>query len=124
MSDQIDNNKFICIMCPLGCEVTVKADASGAIKEVIGNRCKKGEQYAKDESTRPMRTLTSTVAIDGARISRLPVRTSGLIPKEKIYDVIKEIALIKAKAPAKVNDVLIKNVLGLGVDIISTRDLS
>ena len=124
MSDQINEKKFICIMCPLGCEVTVKSDESGQITEILGNSCKKGETYARDEFTKPMRVLASTVAIEGARFARLPVRTSDFIPKDRIFDCMKEIRKIRVKAPVKLGDKMIKNILGLGVDVVATRDLS
>ena len=123
MSDRINENKFICIMCPLGCEVTVKSDESGKITEVLGNQCIKGEKYARDEFTHPLRVLTSTVAIEGALAARLPVRTSELIPKDRMFDCMKEIRNIKVKAPVKVGDVIASDILGLGVDVVATRDL-
>ena len=123
MSDRITEKKFTCIMCPLGCAVTVKADDSGNIFEIIGSRCLKGEKYIRDEFSAPKRVLTSTVAIEGARFNRLPVRTSGLVPKDKLFDLMKEIQKIKAKAPVNIGDVILKNIRGLGVDIVATRDL-
>lgn len=123
MSDRINEKKFTCIMCPLGCEVTVKSNESGQITEVLGNQCAKGEKYARDEYSHPLRVLTSTVAIEGAQFARLPVRTSGLIPKDRIFDSMKEIRKIKAKAPIKLGAKLIENILGLNVDMVATRDL-
>jgi len=116
--------KFTCIMCPLGCAVTVKADDSGNILEIIGSRCLKGEKYIRDEFSAPKRVLTSTVAIEGAKFDRLPVRTSDFIPKDKLFDLMKEIQKIKVKAPINIGDIILKNILGLNVDIVATRDLS
>ncbi len=121
MSNQISEKKFTCIMCPLGCAVTVKHDDKGGIVEVLGASCKKGEAYAKDEFTKPMRVLTSTIAIKGAQFARLPVRTSGVIPKDRIFDCMKEIQKIRVKAPVKLGDKVIGNILDLKVDIIATR---
>jgi len=123
MSERSSERKFTCIMCPLGCEVTVKNDAGGTITEVLGNKCKKGETYARDEFTRPMRVLTSTVSIDGAQFSRLPVRTSSAVPKDRIFKCMGEIEKIKIKAPVKAGDIILKDILGLNVDLIATRDL-
>jgi CxxC motif-containing protein len=124
MSDRINEKNFTCIMCPLGCEVTVKSDESGQITEVLGNQCIKGEKYAKDEFSHPLRVLTSTVAIEGAKFSRLPVRTSYLVPKDRMLDCMKEIQNIRVKAPVKLGDKMIENILGLNVDVVATRDLS
>ena len=123
MSDQ-GEKKFVCIMCPLGCEVTVKSDENGQITEILGNSCKKGETYVRDEFTKPMRVLTSTVAIEGALFARLPVRTSDFIPKDKIFDCMKEIRKVRVKSPVKICDKMIENILGLGVDVVATRDIS
>jgi CxxC motif-containing protein len=123
MSDQTSEKKYTCIMCPLGCEVTVKADETGKITEVLGNKCAKGEKYARDEATHPVRFLTSTVAIDGAAHARLPVRTSAAIPKDRMFDCMNEIRKIKVKAPVKIGDKVIENILGLGVDVVATRNL-
>lgn len=124
MSDRINEKKFICIMCPLGCPVTVKYDDKGSIVQILGASCKKGEAYIKEESTKPIRVLTSTVAINGAAFSRLPVRTSGFIPKDRIFDCMREIQKIKVNAPIKIGDKIIENILGLEVDVMATRDLS
>ncbi len=123
MSDQINERKFTCIVCPLGCEVTVKLDAAGEIKETLGNKCPKGEKYAREEYKMPTRVLTSTVKIEGAAFDRLPVRTSGFIPKDRIFDCMREIRKVKIKAPVDIGAVVIRNILGLGVDVISTRKL-
>lgn len=115
--------EFICIMCPLGCTVSVKSDASGDIKEIVGNSCKKGEAYAREEFTSPKRVLTSTVALEGSDIGRLPVRTSGLVPRDRLFDCMKEIAKVRVKAPVRVGEKIIADILGLGVDLIATRDV-
>jgi len=119
----LNERKLTCIMCPLGCEVTVKSDHNGQITEVLGNQCVKGEKYAKDEFIRPLRQLSSTVTIEGAHFSRLPVRTSGPIPKDRMFDCMKEIMKTKVEAPIKLGDRVIENILGLNVDIIATRDM-
>ena len=110
-------------MCPLGCEVTVKSDSKGTITEIIGSKCPKGDKYVRDEFTKPVRVLTSTISIEGAAFSRLPVRTSGFIPKDRIFDCMSEIHKTKIKAPVKNGDIIIKNALNLGVNVIATRNL-
>jgi CxxC motif-containing protein len=67
--------------------------------------------------------LTSTIKIEGAFYDRLPVITSSDIPKSKLFDVMKEINNSTVKAPVKAKDVLIKDVCGLGVDIIASRSM-
>lgn len=113
--------ELVCINCPLGCHLTVTKE-NDEIK-VTGNNCPRGEKYAINEMTCPMRTLTSTVKIKGSIHDSLPVITSGQIPKEKMFDVMKALKGVEVKAPVKVNDVIIKNVCDLGVDIIASRSM-
>ena len=101
--------KLICIMCPMGCELNVTKEKSGNIK-VTGNTCVRGEIYGKEEVTAPKRMLTALV-----RTSKgvLPVKTTKLIPKDKVFAVNAEIGKLNLKS-AKSGDKIIKNVLGTG----------
>ena len=113
--------KLICINCPRGCHLDVE-NINGEIK-VSGNFCPRGEQYAINELTNPLRTVTTTVAIDSKYYERLPVITSSPIPKAKIMDVCKALKDINAKAPIKIGDVIVKDILGLGSDIIASKSI-
>ena len=107
--------KLTCIMCPLGCEINVQAQKDNNFK-ITGNSCVRGENYAKNEMTNPMRSISSLVRV-GDRV--VPVKTSGLVPKSQIQNVLGEIGKIHLKKSPKIGTVIIKNVLGLGVDVIS-----
>lgn len=110
--------ELICITCPRGCHLVVD-DALN----VSGNNCPRGAIYAKAELTHPVRMVTSTVKIDSEIESRLPVKTKEPIAKELIFKVMDEINKVEVKAPIKIGDVVIKNVLGSGVDVIATKDI-
>lgn len=110
--------ELICIVCPKGCRLTVDDKLN-----VTGNGCNRGIKYAIDELTNPTRMITSTVKVEGGKLSRLPVVTSAPVPKDLIFDVMKEINKISVVAPVKVKAVVLKNVLNLGVDIVATRDI-
>ena len=88
--------ELICITCPKGCHL--KVDEENDYK-VTGNGCPRGAIYGKKECTHPTRVVTSTVKIVGAEIERLSVKTNGDIPKEKIFDVMKELNRVVVKAP-------------------------
>ena len=62
--------------------------------------------------------------VENGFLPLVPVRSDKALPKEKLQDTLQEIALIKIKAPIKMGDVLIENVLGLDVNIIASRDLA
>lgn len=110
--------ELICIMCPKGCHLTVDDDLN-----VTGNTCPRGVTYGKQEVIDPRRYLTSTVKIKSKYIARLPVISSGDLPKDKVSDVVRYLDNVEVCAPVNVKDVIVKDVLGLGVDIVATRTI-
>lgn len=48
-------------------------------------------------------------------------QTASDIPKGKIYDIMKELDKVTMKAPVAIGDVVIPNVLGLGVDVVACK---
>jgi CxxC motif-containing protein len=115
---------MICIVCPLGCKLKVsKNDTSQIGYAVEGNKCFRGMDYGIKEMTNPTRVLTTTVTISDASVKRLPVRTSGTIPKYIIEQAMEFINKVEVKAPIKVGQVIIKNILDTGVDVIASRSM-
>ena len=110
--------ELICITCPRGCHLQVDENLN-----VSGNMCPRGAIYAKAELTHPVRMVTSSVNIDSQIESRLPVKTKDPIPKELIFKIMEEIEKVSVKAPIKIGDVIIKDVLGTGVDIVATKNI-
>lgn len=109
-----------CVACPLGCSIEVEIEESQVVS-VKGNTCKRGDQYARTEVTNPVRSLTTSVKLDGGIHPVVPVKSSGAIPKDKMFDCMNVINSVTAKAPVKIGDVIIKNILDLGVDIVATN---
>ena len=83
-------NKFTCIMCPLGCELTVTKQ-NNEIK-VFGNACVRGQRYGISEVTNPSRMITTLIK---AKNGLFAVKTSALVPKDKILEAVQEIHNIK-----------------------------
>ncbi len=110
-----------CIICPTGCLVHVENVNGELIIE--GHSCNRGEEYAREEFVAPKRILTTTMQVEEGFLPLVPVRSDKPLPKEKLEDTLKEIAKTKIKAPIKMGDVLIENVLGLDINIIASRDL-
>ncbi len=112
--------KLTCIVCPKGCELTVVFGEGGNIESISGYTCPRGKDYAVAECTAPVRTVTSTVRCeDGAVVS---VKTSSPIPKEKIFDVMKEINSRVVGNDVKIGDVVITGVAGTESDIVVTSN--
>ena len=113
--------EFNCIGCPRGCLLHVElVDGEYA---VTGNTCPRGEKFAVSEMTDPRRTICSTVRTAFADAPVLPVRVSDDIPKNRIFDVMAEINKVMLTERIGRGDVIIENVLGLGVNVISTSNL-
>ena len=113
--------ELTCIGCPIGCALRVESRGEKIV--VSGNGCPRGEKYARTEVTNPVRTLTSTVALAGGAIARVPVRTAGEVPKGSLMDCMAAIRRARATAPVRRGDVLIRDCAGTGVDVIATRSI-
>ena len=111
--------EMVCIVCPRGCHLKIDEETL----KVTGNFCPRGEEYAKNEITNPVRTLTGSVDIVGGIHNRLAVRTDRAIPKDKMFDVMDELHKFTAHAPVKRGQVLIENVCGTGANVIASRDM-
>ncbi len=117
-----ERRRVTCIVCPLGCEATVTIK-NGRVIKVENLECPRGEDYVLKEIEAPTRDFFTTVQVRGARIPVCPVRATQPVPKEKLLDCSKELAKITVDAPIKIGDVIVENLLGLGIDIIATRNL-
>jgi len=114
------NRELTCIVCPRGCSLTVKFNTEGTICEISGNACKRGVTYAENECTHPRRTVTSTVRCKDGRI--VAVKTADSIPKEKVFDAMREINLTRHEGKISVGDVIISDVAGTGVAVVATAN--
>ncbi|WP_405379253.1 DUF1667 domain-containing protein [Phascolarctobacterium sp.] len=118
----VETRVMNCIMCPMGCELTVTIE-DGKVTNVTGNTCPRGPKYANDEVTAPKRMLTSTVAIEGGVLPLLPVVSATVLPKERVMDCARFLRSVKINAPVKAGDVVVENILGLGVNIVASRNM-
>jgi len=113
--------KLTCIDCPKGCVLSVEVKGSVVIK-ISGNECPKGEKYAESEIENPTRILTSTVLAEGLPLKMIPVRTDRPMPKSGIKKAMEEVKKIRVRRPVRVADIIVSDFLGLGVDLIATRN--
>lgn len=113
--------ELVCIVCPMGCGLTVAAEPGGW--RVEGSTCERGRAYAIQEATAPVRTLTSTVRIEGGLLPRLPVRTSAPVPKDRLGACLAVIDRVAARSPVAMGQVLVRDIGGTGVDLVASRSL-
>lgn len=117
--------QYICIVCPMSCSIEL-TDDNGVITAyaVDGNKCKRGEEYAKNEYTTPKRMITTTVGLRGARLSCLPVISREAVPKSLLRDCMNLLYTTVVDAPVRQGDVIVSNILGTGVDIVAARSIT
>ena len=117
----INDKSLICITCPMGCRLNV----SGTIDDlqVTGGLCPKGDKYAYDEITNPLRMVCTTVKIKGGLHPVIPVKTDKAIPDKYKLEVVKAVKDITLTSPVKMGDVIIPDLFGTGVNIVTERDL-
>ena len=111
-----------CIVCPNGCELSVEQEKSGEIS-VYGASCPRGESYARQELLHPMRTVSSSVLVLGGNVPLVSVRLNRPVPKEKIPDIMHVIHGLKIRAPIRMGEVLVPDILGLNSDVIATASV-
>ncbi len=108
-----------CIICPRGCSLI--AEINGDEVRVSGQACPKGEKYAIDECTNPVRTVTSIIRVSNLEDTMVSCKTEQPIPKNEIFKVMGIIRKTSAKAPVAIGDVLCDNVCGTRV--IATKEI-
>ncbi len=102
--------RMTCIICPRGCDLCVTL---GENPVVSGNSCPRGEEYAINEITHPMRTLTTTIRVrrEDGTLGRISVKSKGEIPKEEVEALAGKIHHSIIHAPVKVGDEVLPGVL-------------
>lgn len=127
-ANEIETLQFNCTTCPSECLLTVevKRGADGAVAEVYsvaGNSCPRGDKFAHQELTCPMRVLTTTVAVSGGDEALLPVCTADAIPLELHAKAMGLIRGLVVKAPIRMGDVVLPDLLNTGIDLIASMDI-
>ena len=110
---------LICILCPRGCSLTAKQENGNWT--VTGNSCPRGEKYATDECTNPVRTVTSILRISNRDGIMVSVKTSAPISKGRMWEAMEKIRNASVAAPVRIGDVLLTDVCG--ADIIATKNI-
>jgi CxxC motif-containing protein len=110
--------EMVCIMCPVGCHLEIDEH-----QNVTGNRCPRGIAYAIKEVTNPTRVLTTTVRTTHDLIPRMSVKSAEPIPKELIFPAMEQIDSITVERTTHVGDVVYKNIMDSGIDLIATKNV-
>ncbi|MCH4183906.1 MAG: DUF1667 domain-containing protein [Eggerthellaceae bacterium] len=122
MLQATDVKNFVCVCCPMGCQLEVGFDDKGSVTSVTGYTCNRGKAYAREEATDPRRMVTAVICIKDCP-EPLSVKTAQAIPKRFIDAALTSIRSLDLTAPISAGDVLIKDVAHTGVSVIATKSL-
>ncbi|MCF2141498.1 MAG: DUF1667 domain-containing protein [Candidatus Lokiarchaeota archaeon] len=122
VEERINEKEIVCVVCPNSCRLTVWEDKLGEV-HVSGNKCPRGVVYGKSEYTHPVRMLITTMRVEGGVLPVIPVRSEKPIPKELLLKAIKVVNEHYCQAPVKMGQILLRDILGTGVNVIASRDL-
>lgn len=113
-----------CKVCSIGCELKIVKDEQQSSYSVEGNRCNRGKEYGINEVIQPSRILTSRVLLKNGPMSRLPVKTNGIIPEYLVDECMEIIRLTEVSAPIEKGDIIIRNILDTGIDLVAARKVN
>ncbi len=124
----IETLQFNCTTCPSECLLTVEVERGAdvavvEVRSVTGNSCPRGDTFAHQELTCPMRVLTTTVAVSGGDEALLPVRTAEAIPLKLHAQAMDLIRGLVIEAPIRMGDTVLKDLLNTGIDLIASMDI-
>ena len=105
--------ELVCIVCPRSCRMTITSDGDELV--VTGNTCKRGKEFAVSEMTDPRRTVCTTV--------RTAFPSVPVLPKNRIFDLMHEVNRITVSKRLGREEVVVPNILNLGVDLIATSNI-
>jgi len=119
----VKSRKVVCVLCPLGCKIRIELDEEGNILSISGNKCPRGEGYAKDEIKDPKRVVTTSVKVLDGELPLASVKTDGPIPKKYIFELMKILKSVEMNAPVNVGDVVVRNIFETNVNVVITRSV-
>lgn len=118
-----EERDLICVVCPVGCQIRATVE-DGQMVELLGQACKRGEAFAREEISAPRRILTTTVRVVGGELPLVPVRSSAALPKAKLLQVAALLRTLRLPAPVEAQQIVAANVLGTGVDVVASRAIA
>ncbi len=118
----MEKNNITCVACPVSCEIEVEI-SRGQIKKIKGFQCVQGKKYAVEEFSQPLRILPATVRVENGLLPLVPVKSQEPIPRDLLEQAMLELARIKLVAPVQEGQVVMKNIMNTGVDMVATRNM-
>ena len=112
---------MVCNKCEKYCILELRNDDE--YTEYFGSSCSKKLDFKEVEMESSKDILTSLVRIKGADVKVVPVKSSKTIDKSLFMKCSRALSRINVGAPIRIGDIVCKNLLNLGVDIICTKNI-
>jgi len=114
--------ELTCIICPTGCKLTIEENQRDIT--VSGGTCKRGDSYAVQEMTNPLRSLQSTVKSTVPGYRRVAVKTSDVIPLKDIFIYMDEINKIVLTEKKRCGEIIYYGLNSSDVNLIVTERMN
>jgi len=124
MPEGVQRKDIICILCPKGCRIGVTGEPREDGTNIEGAECVEGRKHAVREATNPCRLVCTSVEVDGGDMPLLSVRTAQAVPKGKVMDCLRELAGVRMAAPVSLGQIIVRDILRTGIDVIATREVA
>lgn len=112
--------EVICDRCKERCILAI--DKYDNNIEVCGNKCDEGVNYDNMQVS-DKNVFTTLVRIKGAKYNVVPVKSSKPLDKKLWIECSKALGRLYVGAPIKAGDIICKNILNTGANIICTKNM-
>ena len=115
--DITEAGQLRCLGCPRDCVLLLDGET------VSGAQCEKGAAYIRQEMASPARYLTATVAVNGGRYPRLPVRTREPVMRSCFPAIMQALQTLRVELPVRLGQVILHDTGLCGCEIIASREM-
>jgi len=116
------NKEIMCVLCPNSCHLKIEYDENTkTITSLTGGTCKRAHDFALQEITNPMRTLTFSVLVSGGTLPLVSTRSEEQIPLTDISKYTAKLKELQLSAPVISGDVVYQDD---SCKIIATKTVS
>jgi CxxC motif-containing protein len=114
--------QVICDLCDKRCVINIEKCEENYLYE--GSLCDRGIAYGQEYMKSSSRVFTSVVRIKGdANCNVVPIKSSKPLDMNLWMECSKALGRIYVGIPIRIGDVICKNIVNSGVDIICTKNV-
>ena len=117
--------RMICHVCHNGCTITAEyedgnIEKSSADARITGHHCVRGRDFALSQIQEPLQDIIAVIKSTEYTGEGIPVRLSSAIGEQYRDMIIQAINSMRVTGQVQPGQIIVKNLLGMGVDLIAT----